>query len=600
MVLKAFQVIQYLALGGALTFAGISHASSNLFLFADDLQFCSSDNLRYCTAERREKGFGDDAKQGPIYQVTEEAITRIKEYPWTDNPELRAQAVVLLKLVRNRVEDNIITERYFERTIRRIDFNFQGERIKGRDFWSGLFTVEKYNLFDLLEQKQSTRSNRRLEAEVSLEDSKSWVAKESFNAFFEAAQRVAGKKRKPKVVFVTGAERDPYRYVDYYEQMFSQIGFDAQWLPLDGAMQTALAAKSYDANACSQIEEFQIKRLASFRRSVLYPDLLKQQIRNCEKDNLIKALKSSDALFIASGSPLLTYHAFYTPAGKPSEFLTKLQEMFADGNIIVGAQGETITALAGGGRGTASILSGDSNVLMLENGIGYLSGREACRLGIDCLSLEAERTLNYVQGGILGLFPFGVLDVEMAERGNHTRVLKTAFENKARFAFGLDDGTAVALNLDTQSQQAGTDITVIGEGGFWMADLTTSEYLSGFEFGPIETHYLTHEDNAELRLGRFNIDFAAWKVPASQFGQSPMVTASQPYARNNFFKLNQTLCNTGATQALSQGELQKTEYQLSLSANAASLMLRGNLANEKRKTVCSYSRVAASVMPKAL
>ena len=77
-----------------------------------------------------------------------------------------------------------------------------------------------------------------------------------------------------------------------------------------------------DLTACDSLDEFQIKKLASYRRKVLYPDLFKLQVSQCKKkDAFIDTLKKSDALFIADGSPLLAFHSLHLPTGEKSELL---------------------------------------------------------------------------------------------------------------------------------------------------------------------------------------------------------------------------------------------------------------------------------------
>ena len=97
---------------------------------------------------------------------------------------------------------------------------------------------------------------------------RNWVTKEAFAQLLSDAQKIADAKRKPRVAFITGGSRDPYRDVDYYQSLFEQLGFEAHWLAIDGAMQTVMSAQ--DTKLCDSLADYQVSKLASFRRDVLY------------------------------------------------------------------------------------------------------------------------------------------------------------------------------------------------------------------------------------------------------------------------------------------------------------------------------------------
>ena len=75
----------------------IAQEQANLFLFGQELEVCSSDMDRYCSPAKKQTGFDESAKLGPIFQVTDEAITRLSDFNWTEQPELRAQVIAMLQ-----------------------------------------------------------------------------------------------------------------------------------------------------------------------------------------------------------------------------------------------------------------------------------------------------------------------------------------------------------------------------------------------------------------------------------------------------------------------------------------------------------------------
>ena len=166
----------------------VAQEHASLFLFSQQLEVCSSENTQFCSKLKTDKGFDESAKLGPIYAITDEAITRLTEISWTEQPELKAQTIALLKTIKPEVNDKQLSERDFVRVLRRSSFIYGDETFKGGDVWSGLFEFEKNNLFDLLEQKQSNRSAKRLKTDVDLaatENESALLAYQMFYGLFQ-------------------------------------------------------------------------------------------------------------------------------------------------------------------------------------------------------------------------------------------------------------------------------------------------------------------------------------------------------------------------------------------------------------------------------
>lgn len=588
-------------LGGLFLLANLNVASAatpDLFLFGQNLSFCSSENLQHCSKDKKADGFSENAKQPAIYTITEQALERLNEVPWTDQPELKQQTIALFKVLKPQLDDKQLSERLFVRMLRRQNFSYLNEDLKGRDVWSNLFEFEKQNLFDLLEQKQSTKSGKRLNTAVDIKSTNNQSAILAYKAFYKAASAVSGKKRKPRIAFITGNDRDPYKNVDYFQNLFEQLGFEADWLAIDSAMQTALVAKQYDLTSCDSLEEFQIKKLASYRRKVLYPDLFKQQVSQCKKkDAFIDTLKKSDALFIADGSPLLAFHSFYLPTGGKSELLKKVEEMLMQKQIILGFEGSSIHGLSN----KSTIFSGDGLQVMLTPSTVMSSGNEACNLGLDCIALESEKNLGYLNSTVFNMFPWGVFDTQTSSLARQPRLIKTAIETDNRFAFGLDKGTSVAISRSKNENGETVKFDVLGKGGFWIFD-TQKEgrqinlQASSIEMEEFTSYYLTHQDSITLRNGALSVDFASWKFTNTTNAQTPTVTSSQPFARYNFYKLNNMLCNTGAMQAKGTGAIQGVDYSLLLKRDASSTARKGIVSlDSKNLNTCSFASISSQI-----
>jgi len=587
--------------GGLFLLANINAAiaaTPDLFLFGQDLSFCSSDNLQQCDKEKKEAGFDDKAKKTAIYTITEQALERLNEVPWTEQPELKQQTIALLKVLKPQLDDKQLSERLFVRMLRRQTFSFLNEELKGRDVWSNLFEFEKQNLFDLLEQKQSSKSGKRLNTSVDIKSTNNQSSILAYKAFYDAAKKVSGKKRKPRIAFITGNDRDPYQKVDYFQDMFEQLGFEANWLAIDSAMQTALVAKQYDLTACDSLDEFQIKKLASYRRKVLYPDLFKLQVSQCKKkDAFIDTLKKSDALFIADGSPLLAFHSFHLPTGEKSELLKKVEEMLTQKQIILGLEGSSIHSLSN----KSTIFSGDGLQVMLTPSTIMPSGNEACNLGLDCIALESEKNLGYLNSTVFNMFPWGVVDTQVSSLARQPRLIKTAIETNNRFAFGLDKSTSVAISTRKNENGDSIEFNILGKGGMWIFDTQKNGKQINLETSSIEmeeftSYYLTHQDSMTLRNGAISVDFASWKFTNTTNSQTPTVTSSQPFARYNFYKLNKMLCNTGATQAKGTGDIQGVDYTLLLKRDASSTARKGIITlDNKNLNPCSFASISSQI-----
>ena len=574
-------------------------AKPQLMLFADDLQVCSSERLRYCNSESRESLSKDTYKQQPIYQITEEGLGRIADMAWTEQPDIRAQAVELLNAAKKHFNDEAFGQREFERYLRRSDFTLTGSDISAREFWFNLFDFEQRNFFDLLEQKQANGKRRR-QGEVDVQGTRNWVTKEAFAQLLSDAQKIADAKRKPRVAFITGGSRDPYRDVDYYQSLFEQLGFEAHWLAIDGAMQTVMSAR--DTKLCDSLADYQVSKLASFRRDVLYPDLYQKQQKLCrDPEKLYNLLRKSDAVFIADSSPLLLYHAFYKNANQPSELLTKIQDMVAKGQLMVAAQGDAVHALVGG-KNNATVLSGDGVQVLTGRPTVYSNGFEACRLGVDCISVVNSRELSYMQSGVLGLFNWGTLDTKVAKYGNQPRLIKTGFDNSSNLIFGLDSDSYARISSESDDGEY-MQMQVFGEGGLWLGDLRQSNdsMATAMQFGPFDSYFLTHEDKIMLRNDMINVELAPWKQAINTTTAGPLVNSSTPFSRSNYHKLGQMQCNTGAATASGSTDIDSQRFELTLKASGATNMRKGVLAKGgKRIGVCSFARISTQILPKAL
>lgn len=599
MMTQLTKTLNKLAAVGALVASSTLYAATpQLLLLSDDLTVCSSETPKSCTAKTRKAFAEANKKQPAIYMLTDEALIRLTETPWAEQG-VQQKAVEILTQAKAHFADKAFTQRQLERYMRSNEFTVAGSTIKGRDFWFNLFEFEQRNIFDLLEQKQATRYGKRLATEVNFKETRNWVAKKAWQTFFRDAQKIAGKKRKPRVVFVTGGARDPYAQVDYYQELFKALGFDAQWLPINAALQSI---HNSAAGQCDKLAEQLLKKQGSYRREVLYSDLFSQQQAVCKKpQKILDLLRKADALFFADANPLLLAQAFHNANNQPTELLKKTQQMLEKGQLLVAAQGRAVNALVGG-ENNATILSGEGAQVFEQQEMVVNNSAEVCSIGMDCLSAVESRELSYMTSGVLNLFKLGTIDTQTVKKGRQPRLIKTGTKMKSEFIFGLANNTFVQLSKSKEKDQPQQiNFAVFGEGGLWLADLRQSNITlaSAMQFGPFDSYWLTHEDILSMRNGLLNVEFAPWKQNANAMNTGPTVNSSSPFSRNNYHKLEQMQCNTGATTAQGTDKVNGKQYELQLSSGGSGTMRKGNLVqNGKSKGVCSFTRLSTQILPK--
>lgn len=308
-------------------------------------------------------------------------------------------------------------------------------------------------------------------------------------------------------------------------------------------------------------------------------------------------MKKSDALFIADGSPLLAFHSFYLPTGEKSNLLKKIEEMLTKKQIILGLEGSSIHGLSN----NSAIFSGEGLQVMLTPSTIMSSGSEACNLGLDCIALESERNLGYLNSTLFNMFPWGVIDTQTSSLARQPRLIKTAVETNNRFAFGLDKSTSVAISTSKSESGDTIEFSVLGKGGFWIFDTHNNGkqinlQASSIEMDEFMSYYLTHQDSMTLRNGVISVDFASWKFTNSTNTQTPTVTSSQPFSRYSFYKLNKMLCNTGAAQAKGTGDIQGVDYTLLLTRDASTISRQGIISLDSQNlNTCSFASISSQI-----
>ena len=90
-----------------------------------------------------------------------------------------------------------------------------------------------------------------------------------------------------------------------------------------------------------------------------------------------------------------------------------------------------------------------------------------------------------IKGG-LQLFPFGILDTKISERGRQGRLAQLIKDTNTPFGFGVDETTAL---LVSRHQNQPPQFEVLGQSGVFVVENRKNKQF---------THYITRDDKAVL------------------------------------------------------------------------------------------------------
>jgi cyanophycinase len=302
------------------------------------------------------------------------------------------------------------------------------------------------------------------------------------------ASRAVGEREDPLLVLVTASSADALDAVDFYQQLFAQVGFRVHWLPLDAPLARVLD----HGQSCAALDTPQATA------DPLRQALLNRRRDFCEDPSAdLAVLQQADAVFFNGGDQSLTLQALLTPTGTERPWLTLIRQRHRAGQLVV----------AGTSAGTAVHSSGE----MLMGGDSAAALRHG-RIEGDAFqppgeAAEIPGVLAYPRGS--GLFPAGILDSHFAERGRWLRLAILLRDSRSELAFGVDETTAL---ISEPAGEGARRLRVVGAGSVMVlqrteAGLRLHSLVAGNEavldagqlrFGPSET--VTIDPREENRL----------------------------------------------------------------------------------------------------
>ena len=558
---------------------------STLFLVGGGLKTCSSMSLQNCkTTSFLEKNH----KVNTLYQVSDLNIERLfKAWPEQHLPKERESMRNLLQRMLGNTE--ILNKKKLRQLWKKYDLNQVINR---------LGDAEYYLFLDSLEVEQRGEDGKRLQEKVNISATSNPFSIEIFQTFVELAKqnsRTTRSDKKPSILVVTASARDTFEAVDFYTQVFAQLGANVEWLPIDAAVNAAWQSGDDLAAACNHLAKYRAEVLGAYFRETIYADLVKQQHKACEQPQaMIKKIIQADALFINGGDQSLTRKAFKNKDNTNNLILDTIIARFADNNLVVGGTSAG-TALMSGSQSdqatTPMITNGRSEVALIRGAKKDKLPLVGCQKNNTCDDALLNDDLTYNSLGGIGLFDLGILDTHFSERGRQGRLMQLLHDTDTLYGFGVDETTAMLV----KSGQHKTDISVVGKSGVFIAKKSAEKM--GMQIRSFDTYYLTRDDSAilDLNSGELAISFANWKRDIKLPPQS-MSTIKDVFYGETYKQTLDLLCLTHSpARELSASWGDNVSY-LKITSDDNSKFRTGGIKVAKQiKTYCSYSDVAVTI-----
>lgn len=347
-----------------------------------------------------------------------------------------------IELVHQRVKQDIMPERVFqEEFTRRATSNL----------YQNLSDNEWNRILDHLEMPTRTGSRDTVE----LEENVNRTSASLIQKFVGLAGSVRRTKDLPKILVVTAAERDPLDKVDFYKSLFTDAGARVEWLPIDAAVAAAQRNES-----CDELDKLRERHLGAWQRARVHAEHHKTQMEFCEKaDAGLAMLESADAVYFGNGDANLLRNALVQPNNQPTDLLREIYERMNDNTLVVGAHGASVAALTG----KPMLSNGTSRSALKDGAKASEPPGGGCDRDNSCPPNLHQDSLTYHPMGGLGLFPYATLDTHFSERGRHGRLMRLAATTSTPMAVGIDEMTALLVDVRDDSFQ------IFGERGVFFA-----------------------------------------------------------------------------------------------------------------------------------
>ncbi len=557
---------------------------SKLFLVGGGLKTCTSMASKNCNTNSLANN--EELKLVKIsahYQINKKTLALVKSsWPKSFAQDKLAQIINALSQIIESEKKQLLSKSQLNSLLKKYD---------NKGIISKLNDAEYYLLLDLIEQPVMSRDNTsRLKEHVDLINSTNSFSTEIYHDFINLAKRIRGKD-SANILVITASARDPFEAADFYQSVFTQAGGNTQWLPLDATLNSLLQQQGDREKICETLSETRLKMQGSINREYVYPDLTKLQYQAClTPQTIYQAITKADGIFINGGDQSLTKKAFINADGSDGKALQLIKEKLANNSLIIGGTSAGTAVMSGGtfnNEPIVMITNGQSSTALVRGAKKDVLPQEGCQKSNSCTQDVLNDDLTYNSTGGLGLFNWGIMDTHFSERGRQGRLAKLVLDTNTRFAFGVDEATALIVsNINSEQPK----FEVIGQSGVFIVEnnKNTDNKKS------VITHYISRDDRGSLENNRLTFNFAPWKSKVKENADLPK-EISNIFEGERYLQTTELLCRTINESVHAQSQWKDKTVMIEITKQTNSLDRFGILTeNGSAKGYCSYQNYLLS------
>jgi len=551
---------------------------SQLFLVGGGLKTCTSMAIKNCNSNSLANNEQLKlAKTSAHYQINKKTLNLVKSsWPESFDQDKLTQIINTLSHINESEETQLLLKSQLGSLLKKYD---------NKGIMSKLNDAEYYMLLDLIEQPvMSMDKSGRLKEHVDLINSTNSFSTEIYQKFISLAKKISDKD-SANIIVMTASARDPFEAADFYQSVFTQAGGNTQWLPLDATLNSLLQQQGDREKICETLSETRLKVQGSINREYVYPDLTKLQYQAClTPQTIYQAITKADGIFINGGDQSLTKKAFINADGSDGKALQLIKEKLASNSLIIGGTSAGTAVMSGGTFNDVPVVmitNGQSNTALIRGAKMDVLPQEGCQKSNSCTQDVLNDDLTYNSTGGLGLFTWGIMDTHFSERGRQGRLAKLVLDTNTRFAFGVDEATALIVsNINSEQPK----FEVIGQSGVFIVEnnKNTDNKKS------VVTHYITRDDRGSLKNNTLTFNFAPWKSSIKERATLPE-TINNIFEGSRYLQTAELLCRTQNNTAHTQSRWKNKTVTIEITKQANSQGKFGILTNKgNAKSYCSY------------
>lgn len=553
-----------------------SYSQSQLFLVGGSWKTCGSMSGSSCIEGTK---WPDNAKSENAYSVTPAKVAQIKQLPIWQKSEQQLKGA-LLNVLQNfhQIHKTQPFGRHkFHAQLKNLEVTFNSKTINARTLFNDLPDHLYYPIHDILETANQSPTGSFRKEYANIGNTKYASSQAIYARFFDAVKRVTPDEQQPVILISTASGYDVFGAVDYYLSIFSQLGAEAKWLPVEATL-GKLADENADlktdthknaiSERCQHIETERAKYVSVYNRQNVYSYLAKIQQEYCANpEKLVTLAAQANGIFFNGGDQSLTWQAFVKPDNSDRPWLAALRKKYNEGKLVISGtsagtavqSGLPLTATAGPKKKETlkapMITGGTSDGAMI-------SGSQDKFPWIERTDPEANiRPVTYHSFGGLKFFPYGPLDTHFSERGRQLRLAKLVVDSDAKFGFGVDETTAL---VTTPIDNNNAEFEVVGQNGVYIVEQQETSVRGTNEISFL-SHYLI--SGQKFKLNNDKLIFEELEFSPFNGKTEKIVTDKDLTQKSEYRDLVESQLNIGAKLATSIFENNQKTFSISIELN---------------------------------